>query len=196
MYTLNPRAAYQKYGENVYVRNIESQKDFCFNEIAGDILDIVGKGASEKEILDTLRKTYRVGEVPSFENDIRSFLALLAENRIILKTETENKNKTERSLPLRVSEQFREYCTKVHRLWNVCFELTYRCNEKCIRCYVDSPSKPAEEMNLEQYRKIIDELHEMGCLNVLVTGGEPTLHPDFLPICEYIAQKKCFSTST
>jgi len=189
MYTLSPKVAYRKYGENVYVRNVETRKDFSFNEIVADILDIVSKEVSEKELLDTLREMYQVGEVPSFESDIRSFLALLVENQIIVKTEAGNETKTA-SPPGGIKEQFDKYCETVHQLSGICFELTYRCNEKCVHCYVDDPSETGKEMTLEQYKKVIDELCEMGCLNVLVTGGEPTLHPDFLPICEYITQKK------
>ncbi len=44
-------------------------------------------------------------------------------------------------------------------------------------------------MSLADYRSIIDQLCELGCVYVLLTGGELSLHPDFLDIAEYATEK-------
>jgi len=60
-------------------------------------------------------------------------------------------------------------------------ELTYRCNLRCVHCYVKTPVN-VNEMDLNQIRRILNELKLAGCLWVLVTGGEPFFREDFLKI--------------
>lgn len=62
-------------------------------------------------------------------------------------------------------------------------DLTHRCNLKCVHCYV-GPAGPSQktitrELSTSQKLSIIDEITEAGCLNLLLTGGEPLLVDDF-----------------
>jgi radical SAM protein with 4Fe4S-binding SPASM domain len=62
-------------------------------------------------------------------------------------------------------------------------EPTFRCNLNCVHCYVNQPagSRAARRRELPAARilTLIDEMAEAGCLNLLLTGGEPLLRPDF-----------------
>lgn len=53
-------------------------------------------------------------------------------------------------------------------------ELTEQCNLKCLFCY-NSQKPIVSEIAWE----IIDRLHEEGVMEVILTGGEPMLHPQF-----------------
>jgi radical SAM protein with 4Fe4S-binding SPASM domain len=68
-------------------------------------------------------------------------------------------------------------------------ELTFRCNLNCVHCYVNLPAGDAaarqKELPGQEWCRIIDEIVDAGCLWLLVTGGEPLLHPDFLDIYNY-----------
>lgn len=59
------------------------------------------------------------------------------------------------------------------------FELTYRCQLSCRHCYLDPDDPYGEEMEVEGWLELLRELARMGCLMVIFTGGEPTLHPGF-----------------
>lgn len=65
-------------------------------------------------------------------------------------------------------------------------ELTSKCNERCVHCYI-----PHEKKNTEiGYDLIINTLNqckEMGVLTVIFSGGEPMLHPYF---CEFLRYAK------
>lgn len=87
-----------------------------------------------------------------------------------------------------IKEMIQEYCCREHQLMTVCLELTYRCNERCVHCYIDDPTRESLELQFEDYKKVLDELREMGCMSILLTGGEPTLHKDFLRIARYAKQ--------
>lgn len=70
------------------------------------------------------------------------------------------------------------------------FELTHRCNFRCIHCYV-VPDKTKPELTTNQVKSILDQLKAAGCFHVGFTGGEPLLRPDIFTILEY-AKKSGF----
>lgn len=64
------------------------------------------------------------------------------------------------------------------------FELSPVCNFACRMCYVRKTQKevddsPRRALTLEDWRRIAREAKEAGMLNLLLTGGEPLLWPDF-----------------
>lgn len=61
-------------------------------------------------------------------------------------------------------------------------ELTRRCNLSCIHCYNYDRRQappPAHELDTEQWKRILDQVSDAGCLMLLITGGEPLLRRDF-----------------
>ena len=74
--------------------------------------------------------------------------------------------------------------------------LTNRCNLGCIHCYLGHQQKNIKhtelELNSSQWKKVIDEITEAGCLFLLLTGGEPLLRKDFQAIYTH-AKKKWFT---
>lgn len=70
-------------------------------------------------------------------------------------------------------------------------EPTFRCNLKCVHCYVDCNKDKDRELSTEEIFRIFDEIADAGCLWLLITGGDPLLREDFLDIYTY-AKKKGF----
>jgi MoaA/NifB/PqqE/SkfB family radical SAM enzyme len=69
-----------------------------------------------------------------------------------------------------------------HRiLHDVTLELTYRCNLDCFFCYNDR-AKPGQPLSLAQYERLLEDLAEMQTLHLMLTGGEPMVHPHFFDI--------------
>ena len=63
------------------------------------------------------------------------------------------------------------------------FALTYRCNLQCRHCYAAPCAHPAcDELTTDEILAIAREAVSMGCLSILLTGGEPLLRPDFCEI--------------
>jgi len=82
---------------------------------------------------------------------------------------------------------------KRHRLLTVQWELTYRCNEKCSHCYIDvfapHADVPGELSTVECFR-VLNEMAELGVLNLTLSGGEILVRRDFFEIAEYARSKK------
>lgn len=71
--------------------------------------------------------------------------------------------------------------------------LTYRCNLRCLHCYVGSLRNTSEkdEMDFAFICNIIDQLYALGFLWLGFSGGEPLLREDFADIYTY-AKKRGF----
>lgn len=63
-------------------------------------------------------------------------------------------------------------------------EITKNCNLKCKHCYQGSHMDEQLMMNLNEVRSIASKLGELGTLSVVLTGGEPFLHPNLVEIVE------------
>lgn len=71
----------------------------------------------------------------------------------------------------------------------VWLELTRRCNLACPHCYIDAGKARSDEMGVDRWLKLIDELADMGVWAVAFTGGEPTLHPAFVEIVHHARRR-------
>lgn len=73
------------------------------------------------------------------------------------------------------------------------FELTERCNLTCAHCFINQPAgslKASEqELTTSQVKDILDQVAEAGCLQLLLTGGEPLLRVDFPEIYLHARRK-------
>jgi len=82
----------------------------------------------------------------------------------------------------------------------VIFELTHRCNLRCIHCYLPHlnplPLREREEergrsreLTRIEIKSILDQLVKEGCLHLVFTGGEIFLREDFYEIASYARGK-------
>ncbi len=65
-------------------------------------------------------------------------------------------------------------------------ELTERCNNDCIHCYINQPVlAELPELGTDDVKSLLNQAVELGCLRVRFTGGEPLLRPDFEELYVY-----------
>jgi radical SAM protein with 4Fe4S-binding SPASM domain len=66
------------------------------------------------------------------------------------------------------------------------FDLTYRCNYRCVHCYVGHLAartrSQAGELDARQAVDLLSQAADAGCLMLLLSGGEPLLRRDFIQI--------------
>lgn len=67
------------------------------------------------------------------------------------------------------------------------FAISYICNQKCSFCPCTKEEKSFKYMDFYQLKKCVDQLKdEINITQVVLSGGEPTLHPKFLDIISYL----------
>lgn len=105
-------------------------------------------------------------------------------------------------LPMEVSSAEMSYFEAVEDegvVTSVMFELTYNCSEKCVHCYNPGATRndneqshrgDREELQLSDYKRIIDELDEVGLVKVCLSGGDPFSKPIAWNIIDYLYHKE------
>lgn len=67
-------------------------------------------------------------------------------------------------------------------------ELTSKCNQKCLHCFMGNDLNRYNHVDTSEICSYIDILHLQGISQLILTGGEPTLHPEFEIILRHAAQ--------
>lgn len=73
------------------------------------------------------------------------------------------------------------------------FDLTYKCDLKCIHCYEDFPH-PGKELSFKEVISVLEQLVDAGTLYIVFCGGEPLIRKDFIDILSY-ARKLGFAVT-
>jgi MoaA/NifB/PqqE/SkfB family radical SAM enzyme len=72
------------------------------------------------------------------------------------------------------------------------WEITCRCNLRCVMCYTDCFNRPAfirQELSTSEIIRIMDEMADAGTLELCLTGGEPMGRPDFFDLYEHAVRR-------
>ncbi|MGC9059841.1 MAG: radical SAM/SPASM domain-containing protein [Thermoplasmata archaeon] len=121
-------------------------------------------GKDSKTVVREIRARYRVGKKRAIadEKRIREIITGLVKNPDICPVSYFNVNIVE------------PFTTPISAPYRMDLALTYRCNNRCLHCYVGEREK--KELKTEEWLKIIDILHRIGIPHIVFTGGEPTLY--------------------
>jgi radical SAM protein with 4Fe4S-binding SPASM domain len=68
----------------------------------------------------------------------------------------------------------------------VSYAVTKACNLRCLHCHVEAQDAMANELNLKEAMRVIDEMALLGSEALIFSGGEPLLRKEFiLALAEY-----------
>jgi AdoMet-dependent heme synthase len=70
---------------------------------------------------------------------------------------------------------------------SVQLDLTYRCNERCIHCYLDHDDHG--ELTTAEVKDLLDQMADAGVFYLTISGGEIMMRRDFFEILEYARQR-------
>lgn len=108
---------------------------------------------------------------------------------------------TNEKLPMNVSNAEQEYFTAVDDGKTICsciLELTYRCSEMCIHCYNPGATRnnnevshrgDYDELGLNDYKCIINDMYEHGLVKVCLSGGDPFSKDFVWELLDYLYEK-------
>ena len=85
-----------------------------------------------------------------------------------------------------MSDLLQEMSVKAQKLnipLSVQLDLTYRCNERCVHCYLDHDDHG--EMTTAEIKHLLDEMAEAGVFILTLSGGEIFLRKDFFDLLEH-----------
>ncbi len=70
--------------------------------------------------------------------------------------------------------------------------MTHRCHLRCVHCYLGGERHAALEGGEQEtafWLAVVDQVAQAGCLNLLITGGEPLLRRDFADVYARAAER-------
>ncbi|MHA2094917.1 MAG: radical SAM protein [Candidatus Hodarchaeales archaeon] len=147
---------------------INASRILNLNPTATFFVERILKGKADIDIIKELRSLYRVNEQQATIDlqSLKELIHTLSTTDDIcpihsLKMEESNLTELNLTAPLRMD-----------------LAITYRCNNKCEHCYNQPNSPNANELDITQWKSILEKLWEISIPHVTFTGGEPTLRSD------------------
>lgn len=79
---------------------------------------------------------------------------------------------------------------EIYALESLHVDITSECNERCIHCYIPNAVKnKAKHISLQKFCKLTDEFVKLGGSNIVLSGGEPLMHPEIIEILQDCKRK-------
>lgn len=196
-------------GKLGYILNQRTELDRVYNDIGADFLSkIKREPQSIDDITDELLSLYRSVDRQIIYNDFLSFIHELQNYKFVIVVDSiEEINsidedniifssflKTTNNNKIRVEDTTQYFWFK-HDAINPCLrtlhiELTSKCNERCVHCYIPNSIKDVGiNMSIERFKSLIDQFYEMGGISVTLSGGEPLLNKDIAEMLYYCRKK-------
>ncbi len=156
---------FEKDGTGVLV--INASRVLFLNRTAAEFVDSFIRGESEEEAVKTIRKHFRIDPETATKDykDVLFAINSFAKTPDVCPVSY---------LGVAKVEPFEKELSAPYRMD---LAVTYRCDNKCLHCYVGGP-KEKQEMNTQEWVFAIDKLYKIGIPHVTFTGGEPTLRED------------------
>lgn len=201
----------KKYG---YITNQMTRMDRCYNESGADWLREISREPREvNDIIMSLSKLYENPDINVIRRDFMEFVdSLVASKFIVIGNNVEELDKNDMDFTYSIENPktlIDDYTQKTKEdvddntqevlfnaikdtttILNLQFELSSRCNERCIHCYIPNEKKNhGEDMPPQKVKELIDEYAEMGGIHITFSGGEAFLHKDLLELVRYSREK-------
>lgn len=214
---------YIKQKEKVFIRNVGDICYFQNRAYNTDIMFggssiVFSKYLSrepkdETEIINSIQQVFYNTDKNIIKNDVLEFFNVLEDTGMVVRAESveecnkkdffdysvfdpdkvqyENNKKqyTDKQTSIELNEYLKEHPT----IMSFQIEIASKCNERCIHCYIPHSEK-TDIMSYDIYEKTLKELNEMGTIGLILSGGEPMCHPQFLDFIK-LAKKYDFALS-
>src|SRR5208337_327344 len=88
-----------------------------------------------------------------------------------------------------------KYVMKRPLVFNLNFNVTNICNQQCPMCNAALPGRGGESVTFEAYKQILEKLKPLRIASLTISGGEPSLVKEIVPILEYSARQFRFGVN-
>lgn len=197
-----------------YITNQLTRHDRVYNEAGADLLkQITREPRKLEDITSSLEQIYEDVSKEELESDFLEFAYSLKNDKFIVigdsieeldnldedftysvdnpKTlATDFTQITNEGINENTQEFFLEEVQGRPLISTLQLELSSRCNERCIHCYIPNGKKNhGIDMPIERFKQLVDEFAEMGGIHITLSGGEALLHKDIIEMLHYCREK-------
>jgi len=202
------------YDEAGYITNKGNYGDRVTDKSGAVFLKALSRKPRElQELVEEISGAYKNADKAIVEQDVKEFYRLLEEDGFIVSGETpeeldlkdirfsysELMPKTIRKdfspETFRADKDTQDYLANLFKhkphLAQFQIELTSRCNERCVHCYIPHENK-IDDIDPLLFYDALDQCRDIGVLTLTLSGGEPMLHPYF---CDFLRKAKEYDFS-
>lgn len=197
----------RRFGNIGYITNQLTKHDRNYDEIGADFLDAISRVPKQIEkIVEELFVLYKDISREEIFNDFTEFIADLENEKFVVtgysieelnkkeprfsyklenpKIITDSFFKEEKNEIITDSSAFLyEYFQKNPQIFGLQIEVTSKCNERCIHCYIPNKKKDnGNDINFTLLEKVMLEAKDLKTLSITLSGGELFLHNDIKKI--------------
>jgi len=197
----------RRFGNIGYITNQLTKHDRNYDECGADFLDTINRNPRPIEsIIDELHILYKdVSREELFSDYIEFINSLETDKYVVTGNSIEELNKKEPSFSyqfenpkITADKYFKgeknenitdssaflyEYFHKNPQIFGLQVEVTSKCNERCIHCYIPNNKKDTgKDIDLNLLKKVMLEARVLGALSITLSGGELFLHKDIKEI--------------
>lgn len=169
---LNDNIVIKKKNKSGYIVDPIQSKKTKINKTATIILEKLYYEISFKELYKKLSNDFNIDN-DEFKKDIKEFVDSMIKKEVIV-LEPEKTTRKNINSP---------------RLEKATLQLTNNCNLRCRHCLSNSRCSVNKELITSQWKKVIDELYDLGVYDVVLTGGEIFTRSDIFELLEYMQGK-------
>lgn len=198
----------RNFGYRQTNKNDKNIGDKIVSQSGAIFLSVLGR---EPQTLDELakkiKKKFTDVDIGTITNDARDFYCMLEQDGFVVsgKTSQECDEKDTRfsykilepeiekndcypiaMRPEKSTQGFlEEYFEGKPQLTNLHIEITSKCNERCIHCYIPHDNK-VSDIEPDLFYDVLNQSRKMRLLHLTLSGGEPMMHMNF---CDFL--RKC-----
>ena len=199
-----------------YITNQLTRHDRTYDEAGADFLTCITRQPQRvDDVVERLCALYSDADKETLQRDFMEFAEDLADHKFLVLGETEaelnardldfsysmENPKTladdftqptgEKSASGRTTQDYLlQHDAATPRLAGLQFELTSRCNERCIHCYIPNGKKNhGFDMPMSRFRDIVDQYADMGGIAVTLSGGEALMNKHIIEMLRYCREK-------
>lgn len=203
-YALRQDCYFRQYGEIGYIsRPVVSAEEILNESGAIFLAELDYEKKNIEDIVKNIAKVYDEINIQKLKNDVMTLFETLVNDGFLDKGNSSDDFKHStfsystlggkiekggvKTNTVESSADFLErYSLETPFLSSFQIELTSKCNERCIHCYIPHETKSAQ-INYDLMIKALDECKSMGVMTIVFSGGEAMLHPNF---CEFLRYAK------
>ncbi len=200
-------------GQIGYINNQLTKHDRTYTESGADFLRLISRAPRHEE--DIITELCRIYNVPRdiITQDFFNFVSDLETHKFVVRGKTEEEldskdvvftysidnpktladdfsQETKDVVEKNTEDFMLEHDRKRPRLASLQFELTSRCNERCIHCYIPNGKKNTGfDLSFDKFKYIIDQYVDMGGLHVTLSGGEALMNKNIEKMLRYCREK-------
>lgn len=191
---LSDSVIYREYHDQTFILDIRQHISFCIEAPVGKLLNLFGSDTTLQGAKEQLAIQYPDVSNSVISDDVDAVVKFLDDNRLF--AQKDYKGAGDFLNYHANTRYFQRYTIRKKILYSVLFEMTYRCPERCVHCYLEPAilsekyrEDSAKELTTDEVKNILDQLCDMNVMDVTFTGGEPFARNDMFDILEYAHSK-------